>query len=111
MTGNTIRVVSEYGSNLTTRSLGRRLRQRVVTVTRAYGEVTLDFLRVDSATQSFIQELIVGLVEEQGFGWLSRHVHLQNLSAELSSDVRAVLRRWETNRPRRSTEDRPSSQL
>ena len=111
MKGSTIRVATEFGTNLTSRSLGRQLRRQVVGAARAHGWVMLDFLGVASATDPFIRELIVGLAEDQGSAWLSRHVRLQNLSPELDSDVRSVLRRWETARPQKSTERRAPSQL
>jgi len=111
MSTTTIGVAEECGPNLSSASLGKQLRARVVGVVLAQGEATLDFSGVVAASDSFIEELFIGLGREWGTAWFNRHVRVTHLSPELNSAVRAVLTLAATSKVRAPGERRMPSHL
>lgn len=82
---NTIRI-AEQGSDLSSRSTGRRLRVQTERVA-SRDVVVLDFDGVRSVSHSFADELLAVLVAAYGEGWFRNHIRVINHT----SSVRSVI--------------------
>lgn len=73
---NTVRI-AEQGTDLSSRSTGRRLRDQAERLA-TNGAVVLDFNGVRSVSHSFADELLAVLVATRGEEWFRDHIRVVN---------------------------------
>lgn len=69
--------VSAYGSDLASRTTGRKLRSALINQA-SLGPVELDFSGVRSVSHSFADEFIAFLIEDKGESWFKSNITVVN---------------------------------
>jgi hypothetical protein len=87
-----IDIVQRYGRYLSSRHLGRDLRDLVVAeVQRCGDQVTVCFDGVESISNSFADSFLGLLVAERGRSWVERHIRVEGLHPDDLQDLEALL--------------------
>lgn len=73
---NTLQI-AQYGTDLSSRSTGNKLRQRIQLLAEQ-DIVVLDFDGVRTVSHSFADECLAVLVQAQGESWFREHIKLVN---------------------------------
>lgn len=83
----------EYGQNLGTRPLGKRVREQLLPLIEQNERVVLDFTGVDVVSNSFADECIAKLLLEMPLAELKSRTTFQGLNPIASESVLTALRR------------------
>ena len=83
----------EYGQNLGTRPLGKRVREQLLPLIEQNERVVLDFTGVDVVSNSFADECIAKLLLEMPLAELKRRTTFRGLNPIASESVLTALRR------------------
>ena len=83
----------EYGENLGTRPLGKRVREHLLPVIEQNDMVVLDFTGVNVVSNSFADECIAKLLLEMPLSELKSRTTFRGLNPIASESVLAALRR------------------
>ena len=83
----------EFGENLGTRPLGRRVREQVLPLIEQNDCVVLDFTGVDVVSNSFADECIAKLLLEMSLSELKSRTTFRGLNPIASESVLTALRR------------------
>ena len=83
----------EYGQNLGTRPLGKRVREQLLPLIKQNERVVLDFTGVDVVSNSFADECIAKLLLEMPLAELKSRTTFQGLNPIASESVLTALRR------------------
>lgn len=83
----------EYGQNLGTRPLGKRVREQLLPLIEQNERVVLDFTGVDVVSNSFADECIAKLLLEMSLAELKSRTTFQGLNPIASESVLTALRR------------------
>ena len=83
----------EYGENLGTRPLGRRVRERLLPLIEQNECVVLDFTGVNVVSNSFADECIAKLLIEMPLAELKKRTTFRGLNPVASECVLTALRR------------------
>ena len=83
----------EFGENLGTRSLGRRVREQLLPLIEQNDCVVLDFTGVDIVSNSFADECIAKLLLEMSLSELKSRTTFRGLNPIASESVLTALRR------------------
>lgn len=83
----------EYGENLGTRPLGRRVREQLLPLIRQNERVVLDFTGVNVVSNSFADECIAKLLLEMPLAELKYRTTFFGLNPVASESVLTALRR------------------
>lgn len=83
----------EYGQNLGTRPLGKRVREQLLPLIKQNERVVLDFTGVDVVSNSFADECIAKLLLEMPLAELKSRTTFRGLNPIASESVLTALRR------------------
>ena len=83
----------EYGQNLGTRPLGKRVREQLLPLIEQNECVVLDFTGVDVVSNSFADECIAKLLLEMSLAELKNRTTFRGLNPIASDSVLTALRR------------------
>ena len=83
----------EYGQNLGTRPLGKRVREQLLPLIEQNERVVLDFTGVDVVSNSFADECIAKLLLEMPLSELKNRTTFRGLNSIASESVLTALRR------------------
>ena len=83
----------EYGQNLGTRPLGKRVREQLLPLIKQNERVVLDFTGVDVVSNSFADECIAKLLLEMPLVELKSRTTFRGLNPIASESVLTALRR------------------
>ena len=83
----------EYGQNLGTRPLGKRVREQLLPLIEQNERVVLDFTGVDVVSNSFADECIAKLLLEMPLAELKSRTTFRGLNPIASESVLTALRR------------------
>ena len=83
----------EYGQNLGTRPLGKRVREQLLPLIELNERVVLDFTGVDVVSNSFADECIAKLLLEMPLAELKSRTTFRGLNPIASESVLTALRR------------------
>ena len=83
----------EYGQNLGTRPLGKRVREQLLPLIKQNERVVLDFTGVDVVSNSFADECIAKLLLEMPLTELKSRTTFRGLNPIASESVLTALRR------------------
>lgn len=83
----------EYGENLGTRPLGRKVRERLLPLLEQDERVVLDFTGVDVVSNSFADECIAKLLLSMSLAELKAHTTFQGLNPVASESILTALQR------------------
>ena len=83
----------EFGENLGTRPLGRRVREQLLPLIEQNDCVVLDFTGVDVVSNSFADECIAKLLMEMSLSELKSRTTFRGLNPIASESVLTALRR------------------
>ena len=83
----------EYGQNLGTRPLGKRVREQLLPLIDQNERVVLDFTGVDVVSNSFADECIAKLLLEMSLAELKNRTTFRGLNPIASDSVLTALRR------------------
>ena len=83
----------EYGQNLGTRPLGKRVREQLLPLIEQNERVVLDFTGVDVVSNSFADECITKLLLEMPLAELKSRTTFRGLNPIASESVLTALRR------------------
>ena len=83
----------EYGQNLGTRPLGKRVREQLLPLIEKNERVVLDFTGVDVVSNSFADECIAKLLLEMPLAELKSRTTFRGLNPIASESVLTALRR------------------
>ena len=83
----------EYGQNLGTRPLGKRVREQLLPLIEQNERVVLDFTGVDVVSNSFADECIAKLLLEMSLAELKSRTTFRGLNPIASESVLTALRR------------------
>ena len=83
----------EFGENLGTRPLGRRVREQLLPLIKQNDCVVLDFTGVDVVSNSFADECIAKLLLEMSLSELKSRTTFRGLNPIASESVLTALRR------------------
>lgn len=83
----------EYGQNLGTRPLGKRVREQLLPLIKQNERVVLDFTGVDVVSNSFADECIAKLLLEMPLVKLKSRTTFRGLNPIASESVLTALRR------------------
>ena len=83
----------EYGQNLGTRPLGKRVREQLLPLIEQHERVVLDFTGVDVVSNSFADECIAKLLLEMPLAELKSRTTFRGLNPIASESVLTALRR------------------
>jgi hypothetical protein len=88
-----IDIAERYGRYLSSRRLGRDLRDFVVAEVQRCGadQVTVCFDGVESISNSFADSFLGLLVAERGRSWVERHIRVEGLHPDDQQDLEALL--------------------
>jgi hypothetical protein len=88
-----IDIAQRYGRYLSSRHLGRDLRELVVAEIQRSGAdpVTVCFEGVESISNSFADSFLGLLVMERGRSWVERHIRVEGLHPDDQRDLEALL--------------------
>ncbi|RPF49569.1 uncharacterized protein DUF4325 [Thermodesulfitimonas autotrophica] len=84
--------MKEFGTHLTGRALGKKVRELILGKTKESTPVLLDFAGVQMASHSFCDEAIGKMLQELEFKEFKRAVKFVNCCAEIKSIIKFVLR-------------------
>lgn len=76
---NTIIVLKECGSDVSSRFRAAQLREDVIRIVEAAGQASLDFSGVRTISESFADELFAVLIYDRGEAWFRTHVKVIGL--------------------------------
>ena len=83
----------EFGENLSTRQLGRHVREKLLSMIEQNDCVVLDFTGVDIVSNSFADECIAKLLLEMSLSELKSRTTFRGLNPIASESVLTALRR------------------
>ena len=83
----------EFGQNLGTRPLGKRVREQLLPLIEQNERVVLDFTGVDVVSNSFADECIAKLLLEMPLSELKNRTTFRGLNSIASESVLTALRR------------------
>jgi hypothetical protein len=86
-------IVSEKGTDLSGRAVGRALRAEVERHAFEGHLIELDFAGVRCTSDSFLDELFAVLVVVKGANWFRSHVRVTNADEATLADIVAAVRR------------------
>ncbi|RKO65752.1 STAS-like domain-containing protein [Desulfofundulus salinus] len=85
-------MLGSISTHLTTRALGKRVRELILKRLESSTQVLLDFTGVEMASHSFCDEAFGKLLQELGFVKFKRRVKFSGCSAEVESVIKFALR-------------------
>jgi hypothetical protein len=90
----TINLAARFGTDISSRRTASMFRAEVVAaITAGVGPVTLDFDRIESASDSFLDELFGVTVKEFGAKWFRENIRVVNLTTDDRASLLQIVNR------------------